>query len=341
MKLIQKLTPFLIALAILLSACSPGGAPMLLNSPTPVPSATPLPSATPAPETPTPAVTSTPAALEVSDGLNGTLTFAQPPQRIIGLAPSAAEILFAVGAGQQVVAREDFTNYPPEAAKLPSVGGSSGPVSAEQVVSYKPDLVIVTPLSSDAQIKALKDLKIPVLMIPNPKTLAEMYADLKLVGQITGHSDEAQKLVVQLQAREQKVADVVAKATTKPKVFYEIDGTDPAKPWTTGPGTFIDMLIRLAGGENVGASLSSDYAQISQEDLLVKSPDYIILGDANFGMTVDKVKARPGWNSLQSVKKGNVLPFNDDLASRPGPRLLDGLEALVKAIHPELADQLK
>jgi iron complex transport system substrate-binding protein len=334
-----KVTSLLFILAFLMAACSPSGTPVPLNSPTPAPTATSRPA------TATPAATDTPAAttapVTVADGLGGTLTFAKPPQAIVSLAPSTTEILFAIGAGPQIVAREDFTNYPPEAAKLPSVGGMSGPVSVEQVVAFKPDMVIVAPITAPELIKSIQDLKIPVLMLPNPKVLADLYADIDLAGQVTGHAAEAGALNDQLRAREKKVAEVVAQATSKPVVFYELDGTDPAKPWTSGPGTFIDLLIGLAGGQNLGAELKGDWAQMSQEELLVKNPDYILLGDSNFGMTANQVKARPGWSALKAVQDGHVLPINDDLISRPGPRMLDGLETLVKLIHPELAGQLK
>jgi iron complex transport system substrate-binding protein len=349
MKPSHKLLSIFVAALFALTACSPAAVPVPLNTPTTAPTATerpttstPMPTVTPA-ATPTAAASATPvsSAITVPDGLGGKLTLAVPPQRIVSLAPSGTEVLFAIGAGSQVVAREDFTNFPPEAAKLPSVGGMAGPVSAEQIVSFKPDLVFISPISPPELIKSLQDLKIPVFNLPNPKSLADLYANLELTGTLTGHTAEAKTLVTQLQAKEQKILAVVAKASSKPTVYYELDATDPAKPWTSGPGTFIDLLITLAGGQNVGATLKGEWVQISQEDLLVKNPDYVILGDANFGMTVDKVKARPGWDTLTAVKNAKVVPYNDDLASRPGPRLLDGLEALVKAIHPELADQLK
>ena len=348
MKSIRHLT-FILLAALILAACSPAATPAPLNTATPVPSATALPAtSTPAPTatlapTATQAPSPTPVSpiISVPDGLGGTLKLDKAPSRIVSLAPSNVEILFAIDAGAQVVAREDFTNYPAEAAKLPSVGGMSGPVSVEQIVSFKPDLVMVTPISPAELIKSLQDLKIPVLLLPNPKTLADLYANLELAGTLTGHSAAARDLVAQLQAREKKVMDIVAQAKDKPTVYYELDATEPAKPWTSGPGTFIDMLIQVAGGANIGADLKGEYAQISQEDLLVKNPDFIILGDANFGMTPELVKARPGWDSLKAVKGNQIVAFNDDIVSRPGPRLLDGLEALVKAIHPELADQLK
>lgn len=336
-----KFASLLLILAFILSACAPAAGPAPIASATPEaqPTATSVPpTATAVPE---PTDTAAPQGITVDDGLGGSLTLAAPPKAIVSLAPSTTEILFAIGAGAQVVAREDFTNYPEEAAKLPSVGGMSGPISVEQIVAFKPDLVIVAPISPAELIKSIQDLKIPVLMLPNPKSLADMYDLLTLAARVTGHEDKAAALVESLKTREQKVAAVVAKVTEKPTVFYELDGTDPAKPWTTGPGTFIDLLINMAGGQNVGAKLDGEWAQMSQEELLVEDPDFILLGDANFGMTVEQVAARPGWNALSAVKNGKVVPVNDDLFSRPGPRLLDGLETLVKILHPDLAKELE
>jgi iron complex transport system substrate-binding protein len=283
----------------------------------------------------------TTAPISVSNGMGGTLTLAQPAQQIVSLAPSTTEILFAVGAGKQVVARDDFTNYPEEAKALPSIGGNNGKLNMEQIVALKPDLVVATPLTAPETLKGLQDLKLTVLVVQNPKSLAEMYASLELVAAATGHDAEAKTLVSKLQATEKKVADAVAKAPTKPLVYYELDATEPAKPWTSGPGTFIDLMITLAGGQNAGASLKGDWAQISQEDLIVKSPDVILLGDAKFGTTPESVAKRPGWDAIKAVKENKIFGIDDDTVSRPGPRMLDGLVAMAQAIHPELADALK
>jgi iron complex transport system substrate-binding protein len=163
-----------------------------------------------------------------------------------------------------------------------------------------------------------------------------LYENLSLVGRLTGHEAEAAQLADALAARVAAVADAVKGATTRPKVFYEIDASDPTKPWTTGPGTFMDTFIALAGGENVGAALSDAYAQISSEALVSQNPDIILLGDAAYGVTAESVGQRAGWEDLAAVKAGQVYPFDDNLASRPGPRLVDGLEALAGILHPEL-----
>jgi iron complex transport system substrate-binding protein len=344
MKLTHKLLPILLTLVIL-TACAPAAAP----APAPTGTAAPaMPTDTLAPTVPpsptdtaAPTNTAAPAVIQVSDGMSGSLTLAQPAQRIVSLAPSNSEIVFAVGAGKQMVAREDFTNYPPEAADLPSVGGNMGKVNMETLVSLKPDLVLASPLTAPESIKSMQDLKLPVLMVNNPTTLDGMYANLELVGKVTGHDAEAKALVEKLQAQEKKIAGVVAQATGKPLVFYELDATEPAKPWTSGPGTFIDLLINLAGGQNVGAELKSDWVQISQEELIVRNPDVILLGDAKYGASADQVSQRAGWSAIKAVKEKKIFAIDDDMVSRPGPRLLDGLLQIVQAIHPELADQLK
>ena len=122
----------------------------------------------------------------------------------------------------------------------------------------------------------------------------------------------------------------------RPTVFYELDSTDTLKPWTSGPGTFVDLLIERAGGHNVGASLQDPWAQISLEQLVFLNPSIIILGDSIWGTTVESVNERPGWESLEAVKNDRIHPFDDNLVSRPGPRLMDGLEQLAKLFHPEL-----
>lgn len=337
MKRFQSLLLVLALFLVSLSACAPAATPT--PTPTLAPTATAVATATIAP-TPTFTVTVAPT-IEVPDGMGGTLTLEAPAQKIISLAPSNTELLFAVGAGSQVIAREEFSNYPKEAQALPSVGGSMGKYDTEKMVSLQPDLVLASPLTAPETLQALKDLGFTLVVVPNPITLEDMYANIELVGKITGHENEAQELVASLKDRQQKILAVVAKASSKPKVFYELDASqDPAKPWTSGPGTFIDQLITLAGGVNVGASLQGEWAQISLEELLVQNPDVILLGDANWGVTPESVAQRTGWEKLDAVKNGKVFPINDDLISRPGPRQIDGLAELVRLLHPELANQV-
>lgn len=274
------------------------------------------------------------AAKTRMDGLNRPVELQGIPKRIVSLAPSNTEILFAIGAGKQVVGRDSFSNYPAQAASVQDIGGSTGKYDTEAIVALKPDLVLAGEINTPELVNSLQKLGLTVYYLPNPTTLEGMFANLETVGQLTGHSSEAGVLVKSLTARVAAVDARIKTATTSPAVYYELDATDPTKPYTAGPGTFVDLLLTRAGGNNVGKSLKSQWAQISLEQLVVANPSIIILGDAAYGTTPDALKQRAGWGSLAAVKNGQIYPIDDNLISRPGPRLVDGLEALAKLLHP-------
>lgn len=303
----------LLALAVLLAACSPVEPPS-----SPQPTAAP----TPAPQT-------------LTDGLGRQVTLPAAPVRIISLAPSNTELLFAVGAGSQVVGRDEFSDYPTEAKSLPSVGGSMGQYNYEAVASLKPDLVLAAEINTPEQVQALENLDLTVFYLANPADLDGLYANLELVGAVTGHSQEAASLVGSLRQRVSAVQASLEGTSERPLVYYELDATDPSRPYTLGPGTFIDQLVQQAGGLNAGAKLASSYGQLSLEEILAANPEIILLGDAAYGVTPEQVAARPGWSEIQAVKNGRVHAFDDNLVSRPTPRLIDGLETLARLIHPE------
>jgi len=280
-----------------------------------------------------PAVEAAPIVL--TDGLGREIVLAAPAQAIISLAPSNTELLFGVGAGDQVIAREDFSNYPEAALDLPSIGNTQE-YSLEMLVSLQPDLVLAADVNAPEQIKAIEDLGITVFQVTNPIDLEGLYENMRIVAQLTGHEAETEAWIETAKERVTAVEVTIARAETTPTVFYELDATDPTKPWTSGSGTFIDTLITMAGGTNIASAMDTPWAQYSQEELILQDPQIILLGDAMWGVTPEMVAERPGWDGISAVVNGQVQPFNDDLVSRPGPRLIDGLEALARAIHPEL-----
>jgi len=327
----HKQLSLLLLFTVLLSACglAPAATPPLMPVPTQAPATAPAAS-------PAPVSTAAPAPLKFTDGLGRSITLAAPAQRIVSLAPSNTEILFALGAGKQVIGRDEISDFPAEAKAITSIGSALDKLTTEAIVALKPDLVLAAEVNSPEQVKALEDLKITVYWLSNPKTFDDLYTNLATVGKLTGRSDEAAKLTESLKTRYTAVIQKVASAATQPKVFYEIDGTDPTKPWTTGPGSFIDTMLSLAGAKNVGAGLKDQFAQISSEELVAQNPDVILLGDAPYGVTVESVTQRPGWKALNAVKNNAIYTFDDNLVSRPGPRLIDGLETLARLLHPEL-----
>ena len=322
----------LAALALALAACA-----QPTPSPTPVPpTATPVPPTATAAPSPTPVPpTPTPEPITLTDGLGRTITLSQPAQRIVALAPSVAESLFAIGAGDQVVAREDNTTYPPEAAALPSVGSLWGELPLETILSFEPDLVIVAEITSPEDVQKMEDAGLTVFWQANPKTFDDLYQNLRDLAALTGHEQEAEALIAQLQERVQTVAEALQDVQDEPLVFYELDATDPSNPWTAGPGSFISYVIQQAKGRNAGDILESEWAQISIEALVEQDPDIILLADAPYGVTPESVAQRAGWDALTAVQEGRVYPFDPKLLSVPGPRLVDGLETLAVMLHPE------
>ncbi len=152
---------------------------------------------------------------------------------------------------------------------------------------------------------------------------------------MTGHQGEAATLIESLKARVAAVDEKIAPLSSRFSVFYELDATDPSKPFTAGKGTFITQLIDRAGGYNIASDLEG-YPQLSLEQVVAADPAFIILGNARYGVTPESIAQRPGWENLSAVKNGQIFPFNDDLVSRPGPRLVDALEELAKLLRPEL-----
>ena len=318
----------LLLLVALLTACAPQA------TPTTAPASTEV-ALTTAPATEAPTAIPADTTITLTDGLGREVKLAGPAQRVVSLAPSNTEILFAVGAGPQVVGRDEFSDYPAEAAAVDSVGGSMGQYSAEAIVALKPDLVLAAEINTPELVKQLEGLGLTVYYLKNPTTLEEMYGNLEIVGQLTGQ--DVTELVDSLKARVQAVDEKIAPLSSRPTVFYEIDATDASKPYSYGPGTFGDLLIQRAGGANLVslAGITDAYPQVSLEQLVAANPSMIILGDSMWGVTPESVLARAGWEGLDAVKNNQIFAFDDNLVSRPGPRLVDGLEQLAKLLHPD------
>ena len=273
--------------------------------------------------------------LTLTDGLGREVKLNGPAQHVVSMAPSNTEILFAIGAGDQVVGRDALSDFPAEAKNLTDIGSTFDALNTEQIVSLKPDLVLAAEINTPEQVKQLDDLGLTVYYLKNPLTLEEMYGNLEIVGQLTGHEKEATALTESLKARVAAVDQKIAPISSRPNVFYELDATDPAKPYTAGKGTFITQLIERAGGHNIAADIDG-YPQLSLEQVVAADPSFIILGDSAYGITPELIAARPGWENLSAVKNNQIFPFDDNLVSRPGPRLVDALEELAKLLRPGL-----
>ena len=274
-----------------------------------------------------------PGSVSVIDDAGRTVEIVKNPQRLVSLAPSNTEILFALGLGDKVVGVTDFCDYPEEAKAIEQVGTYFEP-NIEMIFSLSPDLVLAIPDVPEVVAK-LEELGTPVLIL-DPSDLEGILADIQLVGQATGAEREAEALVSELRERIAVVTEKAGEAKERVRVFCEIDATDPSKPWASGPGSFMDAMIRLSGGTNVAADAESPWPQLSAEEIIAKDPEIIILADSKYGVTAESVGERPGWDVITAVKEGAIYDIDDDLIKRPAPRIVDGLETVAKIIHPEL-----
>ncbi len=268
------------------------------------------------------------APIIVVDDQHTTLTFAVPPKRIIALAPNVTEILFSLGLGKEVVGVSVLSNYPKAALKLPVVYTLNGPV-LEKILALKPDLLISAAIVPQSTVNKLRALHLKVL-VTNPTDIPGILHDISLVGAAAGVPKVAAREVTGLQRRINAVTRAVAPLHSRPTVFYELDKT----LYTVGHGSFMDSLITMAGGKNVAGSIANPYPQLSTEALLADNPQVILLGDAAYGTTAASVAARPGWSAVSAVQHHRIYAFDDNLASRPGPRIVDGLERIAKILHP-------
>lgn len=284
-------------------------------------------------EAPRPAEPTTPATQEATfpvtvKAANGEVRIERRPERIVSLSPTATEMLFAVGAGDQVVAVDDNSNYPPEA---PMTDLSGYEPNVEAIAGFDPDLVAISNDPGDLE-KSLKVLDIAVILQPAAESLDDTYTQIEQLGVATGHVAEAAGLVANMKT---DIQGLVGEAPDfeEPLTFYhELDQTY----FTVTSDTFIGQIYRLVGLRNIAdeaRGAAPDYPQLSAEFLIKADPDIIFLADTKCcGQSAETVAKRPGWDEITAVKTGAVVGLDDDIASRWGPRVVEFLRTVVGSL---------
>jgi iron complex transport system substrate-binding protein len=302
-----RMTALLAAVAIVVSACGRGGsAPPVATS-----------------------GAAFPVTLTDDDGVSMTLN--APPRRIVTFAPSNTEIVFALGLGPRVVGVSGkFDDYPPEATNIDEVGGSGEfgvDPNLEKLVSLHPDLMLVIS-GGDEWKKRVRELGIPVFTI-NATGFEDLLHDIRTVGTLTGVPGRSAALTARMADRATEIKTTVAKESPV-ACFFEVY----YPPLTTvGPNTFIADLLKRAGCESVSAEAKSDYPEWSVDELVRESPQVYLVASES-GTSPAAVAKRPGFKAIAAVAGGRVYLIDSDLVSRPGPRVVDGLAALARTLHP-------
>lgn len=323
----------LITLALILSACAPPATPV---EPTPtepeiVEQVLPEPTLTPT-EEPEPEPEFIPQ--EFTDSLDREIVVDTPPLRIVSLAPSVTESLFAIGAGDLVVGRTEYCDFPAEVESLPTIGGfAASSISVETILDLEPELVIGGSTYQAEVIDALESAGINAFII-QPASVEEIFDSLQLLGMVTDRQEGADILVEDMQSRIDAVAEIVSTIPEEERltVFFEV-WHEPLM--TTTLQTFLGELIQIAGGVNIFADIEEDYPAVSAEQILEADPD-VILGPSSHGdqLTVEVISSREGWGDLTSVQNEAIYLIDGNMISRSGPRIAEALETIAEILYP-------
>ena len=291
--------------------------------------------------TPTLVPTASPAAaptafpVTVVDDTGRQVTIPRRPERIISLSPGHTETLYALGLGERIIATDTYSDYP-SANKAKAILKTYPKPNIEQIVALHPDLVVVL-VESDDVIQQLSAQGIPVLKF-FPDTFDGVLTDIDRLGMATGTRTRAEEITAAMRERARAIA-ARTQSAPRVRVLYELDASDPTRPFVAGGRGYYSALVPMAGGENIFADINAPSGQVSAEQIIARDPQVILLADAHVPynpQTPAMVRARPGWNQISAVRENRIYPVDGDLLTRPGPRLVDGLDEMAKLLHPEL-----
>ena len=258
------------------------------------------------------------------DAVNGEVTLDQQPERIVSLSPSATEILFAIGAGDQVVAADEYSTYPQQA---PTTELSAYDPNVEAIAGYSPDLVVIAN-DTNGIVGSLARLDIPTIVNPAPVTIDEGYDGIAGLGLATGHVDETAKVVADMRAEIEKSLDAAPQEGLR--VYHELD----EKHYAASSSSFIGSVCDSLGATNIADAADkqkSGYPQLTEEAIIAADPELIVITD-QVSYTADDVASRPGWENVSAVKNGNIVTVDADISSRWGPRLPQLIELIADAM---------
>jgi len=319
----RRITLILTLLAV--AACSAeGGSTTTTGEVATSTTAAPDPTTTAAPETST-TVADAGFPVEVTDA-NGAVSIETMPESIVSLSSTGTEMLFAIGAGEQVVAVDEFSTYPPDA---PITDLSGFTPNIEAIVGYEPDLVVIS-FDPGELVSGLEAVGVPTLLLPTASSLDDSYAQLEVLGGATGHVGEAAEVVAQMQA---DIDEIVATTTVPAGVsfYHEVDAT----LYSASSNSFLGQIYGLLGLTNIADEADTDgtgFPQLASEYIVSQDPDIIYLADVDFGVTPESLSERPGWAEMTAVQNDAIVPLEAYLASNWGPRVVELLELIAESV---------
>ncbi|WP_391119885.1 ABC transporter substrate-binding protein [Psychrobacillus sp. L3] len=271
--------------------------------------------------------------LTITDAVGNDITLEKAPKTIVSMMPSNTEILFALGLNDEIVGVNDYDDYPAEALEKEKIGGME--FNVEKIISMNPDIVFAHESMlgmGEAGLQQLRDAGVKVFVVKNAADFNETYTTIEEIGRATGKLTEAQKIVDDMKAKVADVTAKVAKVEKKKTVFIET--SDVPEIYTPGKGTFMQEILNMLNAENIAAD-QEGWFKIESEEIVSRNPDVILVMYSYVDGIVESVKSRPGFDTINAVKNNEVVQVDENITSRTGPRLADGLEEVAKAIYPE------
>jgi iron complex transport system substrate-binding protein len=276
---------------------------------------------------------SAPRTRLLTDEIGRRVEVSTKVNRIVSLAPNLTEIVFALGEGDRLAGDTDYCDYPQEATRKPHVGGATNP-NLEEVVALMPDLVLATKaINRRETVDGLARIRVPVYVTDDPRTVGEMIASIEHIGKVLHAEKNAAPLVEDLRARLSSLDRRIAAAV--PRSVFFVVWTDPLI--SVGRGTFIADALRLAGARSV-VDARAEWPRINFEEIVKLQPEFLVFASAHAADTkrdIDTLRTRPGWRDLNAMRDGKTIVISDSI-NRPAPRMVDAVEQLAHALHPDL-----
>ncbi|QNU06683.1 ABC transporter substrate-binding protein [Peribacillus butanolivorans] len=271
-------------------------------------------------------------AYTVTDDTGKKIKFDKIPETVVSLQPSNTEILFELGLGDKVVGVTDFDNYPEEAKDIEHVSDSVN-INAEKIISLKPDAIIAYTIGDETTMKPLEDAGIPVFIIKSATNFDDVYGDIGQIADVMGVTEKGEELVKDIQTQITSVEEKIETLDKKEKTYFEIS---PAPEiYTTGAETFQQEILETAGIENIFAD-QKGWVKVSDEEIVKRNPNAIITTATYADDAVDEIKSRKGWEDINAVKNDQVYLLDENIMSRPGPRIGEAVELAAKTVYPDL-----
>lgn len=273
----------------------------------------------------------------IKDAAGEEVVIEEKPEKLVSLMPSNTEIVYALGIGEELVGVTDYDTYPEEVADIEKVGGLE--INIEKIISLNPDVVLAHASSAQSAGEGwqqLRDAGIDVVVVNDSTNFEDVYTSIEMIGQVTGETTEAAELVDSMKNKMTAIQEKAAKISDddKKSVYIEVSG-EPSI-YTTGKNTFMQEMLNVINAENI--IMEDGWIQVDQEAVISSNPDVIITtyGADVEGNTVDTISGREGWTDVTAVKDKQIIDVDDDIVTRSGPRIVEGVETIAKAVYPEV-----